>query len=405
MTASPLILGPDRQGRTLVIEGKIIAFFGSELPSKYRSLPRRSFPEAQIEAGAVNGHTHLYSALVPLGLPAPSPAPSSFPEILQQIWWRLDRALDAGTLGAAARLGIAESLLFGTTTLIDHQESPHFIEGSLDVLDEARRELGIRAALCYGATDRNGGEDEGRRGIAECERLALRQDDELRVAVGLHASFSCSDATLHAAREACERHALPIHVHVAEDRCDLEDARRRGFRDPVQRLLLAGLLRPHSILAHGIHLEEAAVRTAAEAGCRFVQNPRSNQGNAVGYPLALGATDRVGLGSDGYPSDMAQERALLLRLGTDAGESPSLLARRCEASAELASELFGQELGRLEAGATADVVLRDESGVRQVYVSGRCVVRDGALVNGEIVEIREQARIAARKLWKKMAEI
>ena len=175
-----------------------------------------------IAAGAVNAHTHLYSGLAPLGMPAPVPPPTSFVEILERVWWRLDRALDEASLRAAARLYIAEALLAGTTTLVDHHESPSFIEGSLDVLGDAADELGVRLVTCFGATERNGGRLEARRGLAECARF-VRQNRRPLVAgvVGLHASFTVSDETLDEAGALARELRTVVHVHVAEDRADV----------------------------------------------------------------------------------------------------------------------------------------------------------------------------------------
>ena len=127
-------------------------------------------------AGNVNAHTHIYSGLAPLGIPQPEPEPESFVQILERLWWLLDRALDEESLRASARLYVADALLAGTTVLIDHHESPDFIEGSLDVLADACDELGIRALLCYGATERNGGVDEAMRGLGECRRFIESND-------------------------------------------------------------------------------------------------------------------------------------------------------------------------------------------------------------------------------------
>ena len=107
--------------------------------------------------GRVNAHTHLYSGLAPYGLPPPAVAPTTFVEILERVWWRLDRALDAPTLAAAAELYVAEAVVAGTAGLIDHHESPEFIDGSLDVLADACARFGMPAVLCYGATERNRG--------------------------------------------------------------------------------------------------------------------------------------------------------------------------------------------------------------------------------------------------------
>src|SRR5687768_17485815 len=93
--------------------------------------------------GLVCSHHHLYSALA-RGMPAPPRRPGSFAEILEQIWWRLDVALDLEMLRASARLGAMEALLCGTTGIVDHHESPRAIEGSLDVIAEACAEVGVR---------------------------------------------------------------------------------------------------------------------------------------------------------------------------------------------------------------------------------------------------------------------
>ena len=88
--------------------------------------------------GLVCAHHHLYSALA-RGMPAPPATPHDFGEILEQIWWRLDTALDLDMLRASARLGAVEALLAGTTGIVDHHESPHAIEGSLDVIADGLR--------------------------------------------------------------------------------------------------------------------------------------------------------------------------------------------------------------------------------------------------------------------------
>ena len=238
--------------------------------------------------------------------------PENFVQILERVWWRLDRALDERSLRVSARLYAAESLLYGTTSLVDHQESPAFIEGSLDVLADACQEMGIRAVLCYGATDRNGGREEGRRGLAECRRfLRANQRPLVRGAVGLHASFTCSDETLRESGELARELDTVMHVHMAEDRADVEDARKRGYEGPLERLLATEALPHGSIMAHGVHLEPSQVRMAEAQGLWFVQNPRSNEGNKVGYASSLWASGKVALGTDGWEADMPKEAAAL----------------------------------------------------------------------------------------------
>ncbi len=142
----------------------------------------------------------------------------------------------------------------------------------------------------------------------------------MRGLVGLHASFTVSDETAREAGALARELGTVVHVHVAEDQADVDDARRRGYPGPLERLLSLDALPPGSILAHGVRLSRDQVRLAADAGCWFVHNPRSNEGNRVGYAGALSAATRVALGADGWDADMAAEDAALMRLAEQNGD-------------------------------------------------------------------------------------
>ncbi len=285
---------------------------------------------------AVNAHTHLYSGLVPLGMPAPEVQPENFLEILQRVWWRLDRALDADSLRASAEYYVANALSLGCIGLIDHHESPGLIEGSLDILADVCQELGMPAVLCYGATERNGGRDEGKRGLAECARFIRDNSRPLvKGAIGLHASFTVSDETITEAAALARELDTVLHVHVAEDLADVKDAKERGFAGLIDRFTQCDAMESGSIFAHGIHLDAAEVQACAEAGIWLVQNPRSNRGNKVGYPVALAESTLVALGTDGYEADMAAENAALLEDAEAAGDAMSAVTMRADASAVL----------------------------------------------------------------------
>ena len=358
---------------------------------------------ASVEPGGVNCHTHIYSGLAPLGMPPAEPAPENFLQILGRVWWRLDRALDPETLRAAARYYVAESLILGTTTLIDHHESPEFIEGSLDVLAEACAELGMRAVLCYGATERNGGRDEARRGLGECRRfIAENRRPEVRGLVGLHASFTVSDDTCREAGELCRELGVPLHLHLAEDAADVADARERGYPGPLERLLDLGALPPGSLLAHGVHLTAEQVRRADGHGLWLMQNARSNRGNRVGYPMALAESSRVAMGTDGYPSDLLEEAQVMRAEAEAHGDPAAAVEDRRRRGHDLVGELFARSFAPLEAGAAADVVVRSDSEVRHVVVGGRVVVENGRLLTADLEEIRGEARRLAPQLWNRM---
>jgi cytosine/adenosine deaminase-related metal-dependent hydrolase len=324
----------------------------------------------------VNAHTHLYSGLAPFGMPPPVPPPENFVENLRRIWWRLDRALDEASLRAGARSYVAQARRAGTVALIDHHESPNFIEGSLDVLADACAEFGIAAVLCYGATERNGGRDEARRGLEECRRF-MRENRRPLISgvVGLHASFTVSDETIREAGRLCEEFGTVLQIHLAEDGADVRDARERGYAGPLQRLMALGALHPGAILVHGVHLSSDEVARASDAGCWFVQNPRSNRKNRVGYPLGLSAAARVALGTDGFPSNMPDEAGALAETSAEAGEATAATAGRLDAGWALAAERLGVPRERLAAGAV------------------------GVPSAAEMTAIEEEARDQAARLW------
>ncbi len=328
-------------------------------------------------SGCVNAHTHLYSGLAPFGMPEPVPAPKDFVQILERVWWKLDRALDAESLRLSAQWYVTEARRLGTIGLIDHHESPNLIEGSLDILADACQAAGMPAVLCYGATERNGGREEARRGLAECRRFIENNTRPLvRGVVGLHASFTVSDVTLREAAALCRDLHTVMHVHVAEDMADVADAQRRGWVGPLERLVELGALPLGSIIAHGVHFDASQVRHCEQMGCWLVQNPRSNRGNRVGYPAALRESQHVALGSDGYPSDMQAEHLALLEDAPRYGDSLEAASQRSAASHALLAERFGGSVPAV-----------------------------GASVRLDMDALRSEAAIQALRLWERMAKL
>jgi cytosine/adenosine deaminase-related metal-dependent hydrolase len=240
-----------------------------------------------VTSGFVCAHHHLYSTLA-RGMPAPPRVPTNFSEILEQIWWRLDAALDLDMLRASARLGAVEALLCGTTGIVDHNESPNAIEGSLDVIAEACAEVGVRVLCAYGVTDRHGAEG-ARRGLAENERF-LRAGG--RGMVGVHAAFTCSDDTLRSAAGLAADLGVGVHIHVAEGPADANAGGR-----------LETVASDDWLLVHCVRLDRPLPGTIAH-------NPRSNMNNGVGYARPAQRANDVVLGTDGIGADMLEEYRL-----------------------------------------------------------------------------------------------
>jgi cytosine/adenosine deaminase-related metal-dependent hydrolase len=382
------------------------------LESTLASLP--AVEGGEVRPGEINAHTHLYSGLAGLGMPAPAQAPTSFLQILERVWWRLDRALDEASLRASARLYLAEALLAGCTTVLDHHESPGLIDGSLDLLAEEARALGIRLAVTYGATERNGGRREAQAGLAECARFLKSNTltgrfPLVRGLVGLHATFTVGDESVREAGELCRALEVPLHVHVAEDKADVDDAVKRGYAGPLERLEKLGALLPGSILAHGVWLSEAQVRRAESAGAWLVQNPRSNANNKVGWPRAHSASKRVALGTDGFAAVMQDEQRALREEAARNGDPlpDSVYSGRIGGARRLAEEIFGKRFDGGLGGESAGDLALGVPGERpqHVLVGGSVVVRGGRLEHHDLEEIRAHAREQAARLWSRMAAL
>jgi len=378
--------------------------------------------------GLVNAHTHLYSALA-RGMPWPQEAPKNFLEILQKIWWKLDRALDEESIYYSALVGAIEAVKAGTTTVIDHHASPNHIAGSLKIIREALEQVGVRGVLCYEVTDRNG-KDGRALGLRENQNfLENHTNSQFRGLVGAHASFTLSDHSLRACAELARQYNCGVHIHLAEDLCDAEISRRDyGRGDIVKRLAEMGALAEKTILAHGIYLSDADLKIIKQRCCWLMHNARSNMNNSVGYAPVQNFGERVSLGTDGFPADMFEESRLAFFKGRDArnGLGPIDYLKFLNGGHQLCSELFGAPFGKIEPGAVADLIFLDYPAptpvsnenlaghflfglkaehVTDVMIAGKFVMRQKKMPGIEVENIYQKSRDVAAKLWQRLQSI
>lgn len=334
--------------------------------------------------GLVCAHHHLYSSLA-RGMPAPPRTPTNFLQILEQVWWRLDVALDAEMIRWSAMLGALEALESGCTAIIDHHESPSYIEGSLDLIADACAKVGVRVACAYGVTDRHG-TDGARAGLAENERF-LREGG--RGLVGIHAAFTCSDETLNAASELADDLGVGVHIHVAEGIDDIDAPSR-----------LAGLTNDRWLLVHGVHLPD-------DHGLKgtIVHNPRSNMNNAVGYARPARFSNSVALGTDGIGAAMFDEfRVAFARLReSDVTASPEDAWRWLETNRQLFPEVADDtvtwsydSIEPWHLAYTTDIRAVD------VTINGELVLANGTATRVDADEVRARAAEQATRLFAKL---
>lgn len=331
----------------------------------------------------VCAHHHLYSALA-RGMPAPARLAKSFVEILESVWWRLDTALDLEMLRWSAMLGALEALECGTTAIVDHHESPNAIEGSLSVIADACAEVGVRVMCAYGVTDRHGA-DGAKRGLAENERFLA---DGGRGLVGVHAAFTCTDATLEAAAGLASDVGVGVNIHVAEGVVDVDAGAR-----------LAGLAGDDWVLNHCVHLDRELPGTIAH-------NPRSNMNNGVGYARPAARPNRVVLGTDGIGADMLDEfRLAYVRLREDDVEaSPETPWQWLENGYDLVPEARTDTVRWSYAHAGSPWHAAFTTGVRalDVTVDGELVLAAGRATRVDPVEVRAKAAEQAERLFERL---
>lgn len=420
-----------------VLAGSAVAWRGSRIvavgpePSLEAQFPEARRLDARggwIQPGLVNLHHHFYSALA-RGLDPGGPL-RDFPEILDRLWWRLDRALDREAVRVSALLSLAECVRWGCTTVFDHHASPSCIEGSLDVIAAAAETSGVSAVLCYEVTDRNG-RAGAEAGIEENLRFLAAREGTPRVrgVFGVHASFTVREETLAAIAERRPPGA-GCHIHAAEDPVDVRASLEAFGAGPLQRLDRFGLLDDRTLLAHAIHLEEEDYRLVAERGATIVHNPESNANNGVGrleVPRVVRLGCPVGLGTDGMSSSVLRAlRFAFLNLRSATGDPasgfealPSLLAVNASVAGKILDEPL---LGELVPGAPADLIVVDsppptrveagnlfghlvygasEAPVRHTIAAGRVLLEDGRHTTLDPEDLARQARELAPAVWRR----
>jgi cytosine/adenosine deaminase-related metal-dependent hydrolase len=254
----------------------------------------------------INFHDHFYSRLAK-GLPTKGPM-DDFGNILKNLWWKLDRALDQDMIRASAQMALLESIRNGVTYIFDHQSSPDSAAGSLNIIADEIRKTGMRGTLCFEITDRNG-EVLSDEGISENITFSKNSTDEdIKAMMGLHASFTVNDETLKKVSGSVEELGLGIHIHLCEDISDRVDSLSGYNKLPVDRLIKFNLLNDKSILAHGIHLADQEYEIIAGKGSAIVYNIDSNLNNSVGLPDFPRVPDNIPVlaGTDGMNANPAR---------------------------------------------------------------------------------------------------
>jgi len=361
----------------------------------------------------VCGHHHVYSALS-RGMGAPKKNPENFNEILEYVWWTLDKCLDAEMIEASALYTAMACIKNGVTFVIDHHASPNAIKGSLEIIANAFEKVGASHLLCYEISDRDG-LDKAEEGLSETAEY-LKNHQGL---VGLHASFTVSDDTLKKAVELSKQSDTGIHIHVAEAESDQDHCVSTYGMRVIERLQKFGALESgKTILGHCLHLSENEKKIICNSPAWVVQNTESNLNNRVGYFNAKGLGENIMMGTDGMHSDMLRSAKAAFFVGQnfDTIGYDSVYQRFRNADKYLQSNNFkghgpnnlvvldydtptpfntGNFYGHFVFGI-------ESQHVQHVISQGKLIVENRKILTVDEEKILTNARIQAERLWMKM---
>ncbi|MEA3506378.1 MAG: putative aminohydrolase SsnA [Elusimicrobiota bacterium] len=399
-----------------------------ELKQKYSDADVLDASNRVVMPSFINTHHHFYSTFA-RGLNIPGEAPKDFGEILENMWWKLDDALLAESIYYSSLIPLMESVRNGVTGVIDHHESQSYQLGSLDEIAKAVEEVGIKASLCLGISDRFG---KGREGLDESrrflEKISKSPSENINGMVGLHASFTVGEDSLNESVMIADEFNTGIHVHCAEDISDQEITRKKYGKSVVERFKDAGVLNSKSLLVHCIHIDNDEIKMIKESGASVVHNPESNMNNAVGYAKVLDLYSKgidVGIGTDGMASSMlGQMRCAFFQTRNEHRdptvgfmETPDMLLGN---NPKILKKVAGWDMGTIQEGQSANIATIDYNPVTPLngdnflghllfgmsapvvdstICSGKLIMRHKKILTVDEVKIYEQARAAARKVW------
>lgn len=417
--------------QALYIAGDRIAAIGDrdELAARHPAAEILDARGQFVMPGGICAHTHFYGAYA-RGMAIPGPAPRDFPQILERLWWPLDKALDKNSVRASALVCLVDAIKHGTTSLIDHHASPNCIAGSLDLIGDAVDAAGLRAVLCYEVTDRDG-VDKMRAGIDENLRFmaAASNHPRLKGTFGLHASLTLNDESLRACADAIPDDA-GFHIHVAEHEADQGDSLVKSGLNVVERLDRFGIMNERTIAAHCVHIEAHEQDILQDRGVWVSHQPRSNMNNGVGAADIDGLLEagvKLCLGNDGFSNNMWAEWKAAYLLHKVVNRDPrrangmNIARMAWDNNARLMESFFPDaRIGEISAGALADLIFVDyqpftpltagnlpwhllfgfeASMVTTTICAGKILMRERQILTLDEKEIAAEALELAPRVW------
>jgi 5-methylthioadenosine/S-adenosylhomocysteine deaminase len=428
MDADNRVIG---QGAVLIEAGRITAV--GPLPEVRAAHPAAAVKrcaDSVLMPGLINTHAHS-------GMLRGTAEHLPVWEWLTQHINPMHRVLEPHEAEAASWLCYAESVLGGTTTVVDMWR---FMDGSA----RAAAAIGNRlVAVPYvGAHPDYDYFDTLDMNEALIEAWHGKADGRINVWVGLEHLFYADEAGARRAIEIAKRHATGFHTHCSESEIEVPEFLARYGKRPMLALEEVGFFEaPRTLIAHAVWLDPAEIDLIARYPVSVAHNPASNMKLASGLaPISdlLAAGVAVGLGTDGEKEnnnfDMFEEMKLASLLGKlrlrDAAAMDSWQVLRMATILGAAALGLDAEIGSLEVGKRADLIaVRTDTprmtpvfgagpyfnlhhnlvhgvrgnDVRLTIIDGRIVVEDGVLQTADLAAIIGEIQRVAPGLFARRA--
>jgi len=407
----------------VVLDGRI----GGVLPvdeasPRFAHLEVVELPEHVLIPGLVNAHTHAAMSLM-RGMADDMPLRRWLEE---HIWPAEMKHVSPQFVRDGTMLACAEMLRGGTTCFNDMYFFPEAAIG-------AAIESGMRAAVGmivieFPSAYASDPDDYLQKGLALRDRHG--EHPLLSFCLAPHAPYTVSDDSFRKVAKLSAELDVPVHIHVHETSDEVERSITEHGTRPLERLRRLELLGPGLISVHSVHLLPEEIDLLARHGCSVAHCPSSNLKLASGFaPVAalLEAGVNLALGTDGAASnnrlDMFQEMryaALLAKaVARDAEAMPAHSALRAATLAGAIALGIGTGTGSITVGKAADITAVRLAGpelapcfdpvshlvyaagrehVSHVWVAGRLLVSNGALVNPLVTDLDSRAKFWHNRL-------
>ncbi|UCD89627.1 MAG: amidohydrolase [Desulfobacterales bacterium] len=405
----------------LCVKGDTIAHIGDRFIEQFNPLKTIDAKGGLILPGLVNAHTHAAMSLF-RGLADDLP----LMEWLNGYIFPVESQMDADFVYAGTLLAIAEMILSGTTTFCDM----YLFE---EEVAKAAKRTGMRCLVgevIYDFPSPNYGPVENAIEYSEGLIRKWRDDPIVSIAVEPHSPYTCSPKLLTMANELALKYEVPLIIHVAETKTEVNEIMGKYGKTPIEHLDSLKILGPHLIADHCVCIEPSDITTMAIHGVKVVHNPESNMKLAAGIapvPEMLAAGLIVGLGTDGCASnnnlDLFMEMDMAAKIHKVHSMDPTVM----DAFSVLQMATIGGATvlgleditGSLEVGKKADIIVIDTyqphlvpmynpfshlvyaangNDVRHTIINGRLIMEDRSLLTLDLNEVIANAEGKAVKV-------